>query len=124
MTGLSVTFLCHTPPNILAFFPLFRLLLFNYCLIQLPSDDDSKSKKSLPPIILLFLCRIFHIFFNCYLANSSAQVGEDKPLFVSPQSSSYLTGGAWSPTRPAVLLVACDSGKISCLDCLVKGGEG
>ena len=40
------------------------------------------------------------------------QVGEDKPLFVSPQSSSYLTGGAWSPTRPAVLLVACDTGEL------------
>ena len=38
------------------------------------------------------------------------QVGEDVPLFVSPQSSSYLTAGAWSPTRPAVLLVACDTG--------------
>ena len=34
------------------------------------------------------------------------------PLFVSPQSTSYLTGGAWSPTRPAVLLVACDTGNL------------
>jgi hypothetical protein len=33
---------------------------------------------------------------------------------VSPQSSSYLTGGAWSPTRPAVLLVSSDSGEMGC----------
>jgi WD40 repeat protein len=39
-------------------------------------------------------------------------VGEDKPLFTSPHSSSYLTSGAWSPTRPAVLIVACADGSL------------
>eukprot|EP01038_Epipyxis_sp_PR26KG_P004926 gene4926-6893_t len=38
--------------------------------------------------------------------------GEDKPLFTSPMSNSYLTSGAWSPTRPAVLFVACADGQI------------
>lgn len=44
------------------------------------------------------------------------KVGDDKPLFVSPVSSEYLTCGAWSPTRPAVLFVACDSGHLMAWD--------
>ena len=44
------------------------------------------------------------------------KVGEDKPLFVSPVSSEYLTCGAWSPTRPAVLFVAADSGHLLAWD--------
>lgn len=39
-------------------------------------------------------------------------MGEDKPLFVSPLSNSYLTAGAWSTTRPAVLFIACADGQI------------
>ena len=34
------------------------------------------------------------------------RVGDSKPLFSSPLSSSYLTAGAWSPSRPAVVLLA------------------
>ena len=44
------------------------------------------------------------------------KIGEDKPLFVSPLSSSHLTGGAWSPTRPAVLIVACSDGSMLAWD--------
>lgn len=44
------------------------------------------------------------------------KIGEDKPLFVSPLSSSHLTGGAWSPTRPAVLIVACADGSMLAWD--------
>lgn len=40
------------------------------------------------------------------------QVGEDRPLFTSPHTSSYLTAAAWSPTRPAVLIVACGDGSL------------
>lgn len=40
------------------------------------------------------------------------KIGEDKPLFVSPHSNSYLTAGAWSPTRPAVLMVASADGSL------------
>lgn len=39
-------------------------------------------------------------------------MGEDKPLFVSPLSNSYLTAGAWSTTRPAVLFIASADGQI------------
>jgi WD40 repeat protein len=39
-------------------------------------------------------------------------LGEDKPLFVSPLSNSYLTAGAWSTTRPAVLFIASADGQI------------
>jgi hypothetical protein len=39
-------------------------------------------------------------------------LGEDKPLFSSPLSSAYLTAGAWSKTRPAVLFVASADGNI------------
>jgi hypothetical protein len=44
------------------------------------------------------------------------KVGEDKPLFVSPVSTEYLTCGAWSPTRPAVLFVAGASGHLMAWD--------
>ena len=40
------------------------------------------------------------------------QVGEKQPLFVSPLSPTYLTAGAWSTTRPAVLYIACADGQI------------
>jgi len=44
------------------------------------------------------------------------KVGEEKPLFSSPLSANYLTAGAWSPTRPAVLLLACADGHIMAWD--------
>lgn len=40
------------------------------------------------------------------------QTGQDKPLFTSPLSHTYLTAGAWSPTRPAVVLVSRADGHI------------
>ena len=33
-------------------------------------------------------------------------------MFVSPLSATYLTAGAWSTTRPAVLYIACADGQI------------
>ena len=39
-------------------------------------------------------------------------MGEDRPLFSSPLSTSYLTAGAWSNTRPAVIFVASADGNI------------
>jgi len=44
------------------------------------------------------------------------KIGEDRPLFISPMSSSYMTAGAWSPTRPAVLVVACADGSLMAWD--------
>jgi dynein intermediate chain 3, axonemal len=44
------------------------------------------------------------------------KIGEEKPLFTSPMSSSHLTAGSWSPTRPAVLLVACADGSLMAWD--------
>lgn len=44
------------------------------------------------------------------------KIGEDKPLFVSPLSATHMTGGAWSPTRPAVLIVACADGSLMAWD--------
>ena len=40
------------------------------------------------------------------------QIGDEKPLFVSPLSATYLTAGAWSPSRPAVIYVACVDGSM------------
>mmetsp|Transcript_17406 Transcript_17406/g.18148 ORF Transcript_17406/g.18148 Transcript_17406/m.18148 type:complete len:887 (+) Transcript_17406:60-2720(+) len=44
------------------------------------------------------------------------KIGEDQPLFTSPMSSSHMTAGAWSPTRPAVLIVACADGSLMAWD--------
>lgn len=44
------------------------------------------------------------------------KVGEDRPIFRSPLSSSYLTTGAWSPTRPAVIIVASSDGQLLAWD--------
>lgn len=40
------------------------------------------------------------------------KIGSDVPLFSSPVSSICFTGGAWSPTRPAVLFVAAADGHL------------
>ena len=40
------------------------------------------------------------------------KIGSDIPLFSSPASSICFTGGAWSPTRPAVLFVAAADGHL------------
>eukprot|EP00981_Chlorochromonas_danica_P002312 scaffold446_cov183-Ochromonas_danica.AAC.11 len=55
-----------------------------------------------PQIVLTISDWNFHI----------CKLGEEKPLFVSPLSNVYLTAGAWSTTRPAVLFVACADGQI------------
>jgi len=44
------------------------------------------------------------------------KIGEEKPLFVSPLSTSHITGGAWSPTRPAVLIITCADGSLMAWD--------
>lgn len=44
--------------------------------------------------------------------NVIIQVGSNKPFFVSPKSRSYLTCGAWSPTRSSVLFLSCSDGAI------------
>lgn len=44
------------------------------------------------------------------------RIGESKPLFTSPMTTSHLTAGAWSPTRPAVLVVACADGSLMAWD--------
>ena len=40
------------------------------------------------------------------------RVGESKQLFSSPLTHTYITAGCWSPTRPAVVLLACADGHI------------
>lgn len=44
------------------------------------------------------------------------QAGQERPLFTSPLSNTYLTAGTWSPTRPAVLIVSCADGTIQAWD--------
>jgi len=44
------------------------------------------------------------------------KVGVDQPLFVSPTSRTYMTSGAWSPTRPAVLIVGQADGELMAWD--------
>ena len=43
-------------------------------------------------------------------------MGEEKPLFSSPTAHTYLTAAAWSPTRAAVLIVACADGSLLAWD--------
>jgi len=40
------------------------------------------------------------------------KMGQEKPLFRSPHSNSSFTAGAWSPTRPAVLIISCADGSL------------
>ncbi|CAE7459053.1 DNAI3, partial [Symbiodinium microadriaticum] len=44
------------------------------------------------------------------------KIGEDRPLFISPTSPSHMTAAAWSPNRPAVLVVACADGSLMAWD--------
>eukprot|EP01035_Chromulina_nebulosa_P017797 gene17797-23405_t len=44
------------------------------------------------------------------------KVGDDKPLFRSPISTTYLTAASWSPTRPAVILIATGDGQLHAWD--------
>jgi hypothetical protein len=55
-----------------------------------------------PNIILTISDWYFHIW----------KIGEDRPLFTSPLSNSYLTSGSWSATRPAVIFIASGDGNI------------
>lgn len=55
-----------------------------------------------PQIVLSISDWNFHIW----------KIGEDRPLFTSPQAHSYLTAGCWSNTRPAVILIACADGQL------------
>ena len=40
------------------------------------------------------------------------KIGESKPIFTSSLSHTYITGGQWSPTRPAVIFLSCADGHI------------
>jgi len=40
------------------------------------------------------------------------KLGEERPVFTSPVSDSYLTFGVWSVSRPAVLYISCADGQI------------
>ena len=44
------------------------------------------------------------------------QVGKDRPLYVSPNHSHYLTAGAWSPTRPSVIVLSDTAGHLQTWD--------
>ncbi len=44
------------------------------------------------------------------------QVGKDKPIYVSPNHAHYLTCGAWSPTRPAVIILTDSTGHLQVWD--------
>jgi hypothetical protein len=59
-----------------------------------------------PDIVVTVSDWCFHIW----------KVGVDKPLFVSPTSKTYMTSGAWSPTRPAVLIVGQADGEMMVWD--------
>ena len=59
-----------------------------------------------PDIILTVSDWAFHIW----------QVGKDKPIYVSTNHAHYLTCGAWSPTRPAVVILADATGHLQIWD--------
>ena len=41
-----------------------------------------------------------------------------EPLFTSPYSPRYLKTGAWSPTRPGLIMIARDDGMLQAWDML------
>jgi WD40 repeat protein len=59
-----------------------------------------------PDIVLSVSDWAFHIW----------QVGKDKPIYVSTNHSHYLTGGSWSPTRPAVVILTDTTGHLQIWD--------
>jgi len=44
------------------------------------------------------------------------KLDSDKPIFSSPDASTYLTGGSWSPTRPGMLIISKADGCIDVWD--------
>jgi len=42
--------------------------------------------------------------------------GSEKPVFTSPNASTYLTGGRWSPTRPGMLFISKEDGCVDVWD--------
>jgi WD40 repeat protein len=40
------------------------------------------------------------------------RIGDSKPVFTSSLSHTYITGGCWSPSRPAVIFLSCSDGHI------------
>ena len=44
------------------------------------------------------------------------KLGQSKPVFSSPDASTYLTGGRWSPTRPGMLLISKVDGNVDVWD--------
>jgi WD40 repeat protein len=44
------------------------------------------------------------------------KVGNDKPIYVSPNHEHYLTCGCWSPTRPAVVILTDHTGHLQIWD--------
>jgi len=44
------------------------------------------------------------------------KLDSDKPIFSSPDASTYLTGGSWSPTRPGMLMISKADGCIDVWD--------
>lgn len=59
-----------------------------------------------PDIILTVADACFHIW----------SAGRDQPLFISPNHSHRLTCGAWSPTRPSVVILADATGHLQTWD--------
>lgn len=43
------------------------------------------------------------------------------PIFISPTTSSFITGGKWSPTRPAVIYITKTDGAIDIWDLVTEG---
>ncbi|GMI04564.1 hypothetical protein TrLO_g114 [Triparma laevis f. longispina] len=44
------------------------------------------------------------------------KLGHPKPVFSSPDASTYLTGGRWSPTRPGTVLICKEDGCVDVWD--------
>lgn len=45
------------------------------------------------------------------------------PLLVSPHASAYLTGGAWSPSRPGLLFTTQSDGSLNAWDLFLRHSE-
>lgn len=54
--------------------------------------------------------------FHIWKIEQVNRTGQQIPIFSSPNSSTYLTGGRWSPTRPGMLLISKADGCVDVWD--------
>lgn len=61
-------------------------------------------------------CMLWHVHTHSLFRLSLSLFSRQVPIFSSPQASTYLTTGRWSPTKPGMLFVAKQDGGVDVWD--------